>query len=940
VLVFANHPSDYCSPQADLLAAINARLIHAMEVMGGGGDHRAWWDYMLANLDDQAGDCNKIVWGICSDDSHAATDVYANMIGAIPTAALNPVYTDRRTAFKDMIRSGGAVGISTGCRMDVPSYTLQTDTSDGTALRLDIAIKVYGSNDNVSLKFLGCNYNTGASQGTLLRTVDLPLNSQTVASYYFTTNGNSSGAPLTPQQKANIKYIRAEVTWRARTGLAVLQPVRIKSSGAWWSGPSYTLSGGRGPAGSSPYPNAGLPDYDTVYFNTHTHSWMSDGTTAPWTSRKKYLDLYGAISSNKPCFSILTDHNSRTQFCLPVGSVITLKERVNIYGGFAGNETSLAQRDFAAHPTVIDGGNLARCAYGDGSTWSNKTNAALDGFTLTRGITRGGPGGAVFLLGCAPPIQNCYITNSSASYGGGVACSRSALYLNGCRVMDNLASSRGGGVFCDTGGTATVTNCDIARNTAGFEGQKEIAEGGGLCFITNVCTVSGSAISNNLVVSDNSAVGGGIASEGSAATIAQCTITGNTAGGLTETGQGGGVRIGQSGLLVNNLIAGNSTNSVWGGAYCVSTILINNTFANNTSSSALIDIFVNGSPIACNNIFAFNSAGIGLTGASTQNNCVYGNGSLNYVAGGPSPTDISVDPRFVDSVAGDYHLRSNSPCIDTGSNTNAPATDIDGRIRPQDGNLDGTVVSDIGAYEYPLSLGGARKMYANSSPITFGGMSVTAVFPASGRIYVEQPDRTSGVRVDTAEAFSVGQLVNVSGQILTDTATGECYVQASGPWPEPTGGLLPLDPLALKNRLLGGKPYGLQNGITGTIGLNNIGLLVKILGRVTASGTYPRLGISWFYIDDGSGLEDGSGVTGVYVEGAFSIMPPEEGAFVAVTGISSCDLYNGNLVNVLLPRSQEDIVVLAPAGGEDTFMLAGSSKTKAPPRLMSGQVWR
>lgn len=52
------------------------------------------------------------------------------------------------------------------------------------------------------------------------------------------------------------------------------------------------------------------------------------------------------------------------------------------------------------------------------------------------------------------------------------------------------------------------------------------------------------------------------------------------------------------------------------------------------------------------------------------------------------------DPQFVDIANNNYQLSDQSPCIDAGTNTNAPAVDFDGNIRPYNG------VVDIGAYEY------------------------------------------------------------------------------------------------------------------------------------------------------------------------------------------------------------------------------------------------
>jgi hypothetical protein len=54
------------------------------------------------------------------------------------------------------------------------------------------------------------------------------------------------------------------------------------------------------------------------------------------------------------------------------------------------------------------------------------------------------------------------------------------------------------------------------------------------------------------------------------------------------------------------------------------------------------------------------------------------------------------DPRFVDLAAGDFHLQTNSPCINSGRNSSAitSATDLDGNSRITGGTV------DIGAFEF------------------------------------------------------------------------------------------------------------------------------------------------------------------------------------------------------------------------------------------------
>ena len=52
----------------------------------------------------------------------------------------------------------------------------------------------------------------------------------------------------------------------------------------------------------------------------------------------------------------------------------------------------------------------------------------------------------------------------------------------------------------------------------------------------------------------------------------------------------------------------------------------------------------------------------------------------------------------MDPANGDYHLQAGSPAIDSGLDT-CVTLDLDGALRPVDGNSDGNSISDVGAYE-------------------------------------------------------------------------------------------------------------------------------------------------------------------------------------------------------------------------------------------------
>ena len=137
------------------------------------------------------------------------------------------------------------------------------------------------------------------------------------------------------------------------------------------------------------------------------------------------------------------------------------------------------------------------------------------------------------------------------------------------------------------------------------------------------------------------------------------------------------------------------TNSDGGGMY--SGTAINCTFTANRGGG------MNGGT-ATNCTFTGNAAGGGMS-SGTATNCVFwGNAphetdttevSFSCLADVTTGMgNIVCNPLFVNPWAGDFRLRADSPCVDSGTAAGAPSTDLLGRIRPQGAGI------DMGAYEY------------------------------------------------------------------------------------------------------------------------------------------------------------------------------------------------------------------------------------------------
>lgn len=187
----------------------------------------------------------------------------------------------------------------------------------------------------------------------------------------------------------------------------------------------------------------------------------------------------------------------------------------------------------------------------------------------------------------------------------------------------------------------------------------------------------------------------------------------------------------------------------------------------------------------------------------------------------------------------------------------------------------------------------------------------------ANRLYVQNEDRTSGMLVhfsgSVPSGLSDGDCVDVSG--TTGVVAGAEMAIVSPTISKCSG--VPnkkLEPLMMPNKTTGGGDFGEQVGVvdqysyprTMAIGLNTVGLLVRTTGKVQQVGT------NWFYLDDGSNLDDGTGNTGLYVDVGLSIVRPNKGKNIIITGIMTCEKMEGSPVarRVLRPRRQSDIRVL------------------------------
>jgi hypothetical protein len=368
----------------------------------------------------------------------------------------------------------------------------------------------------------------------------------------------------------------------------------------------------------------------------------------------------------------------------------TLKNGVAVYGGFAGTETSLNQRDWQTNVTVLSGdidqndtvdvngvvtstANIAGVnAYNVVTSDGTDNTAVLDGFVITAGNAKSlsfpdDAGGGMYNNNSSPTLRNLIFSGNAANSGGGMA---------------NLNSSN-----------PTLTNVTFSGNTAGFGGGM-YNENSSNPTLTNV-TFSGNAANSN---------GGGMFNLSSSPTLTNVAFIGNTA-----ISKGGGMDniANSSPTLTNVIFSGNAALFGGGGMRSIfsSLTLTNVTFSGNTAETQGGGMEHSNSNSTLTNVIMWGNT------APSSAEISHSDGTLTVtysnIRGGYSGTsNINSDPLFVDADGPDnivgtlddnLRLQSGSPSINTGNNAAVPTgvtTDLEGKPRIQNGTV------DMGAYEY------------------------------------------------------------------------------------------------------------------------------------------------------------------------------------------------------------------------------------------------
>jgi predicted outer membrane repeat protein len=431
-------------------------------------------------------------------------------------------------------------------------------------------------------------------------------------------------------------------------------------------------------------------------------------------------------------------------------SSFVLKEGLALYGGFAGNETRLSQRNFEAQLTILSG-DLAGDDQSDSQAIVTDSNqivgenslhvvvarqlsaaARLDGFVITGGnanqahVLAGTSGGGMLIEESSPTLVNLtFAGNAASDSGGAIFSQQSQPSLNNLIFMGNHAANYGGAIFNKASSpsleTATFFQNSAINGGAIFNRDKSAPLLSNLVFSSNKAFNAGGAIYNlnsdpqinNASFEANSALdGAGIYNYiGSNPSLNAISFLGNSA---SNNGAGIFNAYGSSPMLTNLVFSGNSALNRGGGMFNEDSSnprLVNVSFSGNRAGLAGGGMFNDyySNPSIQNSLFWNNSSSL-VNSSDSQPSVSYSmvqgcfaNGVWELSCGSNAGGNLSdndplflvpVDPSSAPTSAGDLRLQATSPMLDQGNSAANPvATDLDGKPR-----LFGAAI-DLGSYE-------------------------------------------------------------------------------------------------------------------------------------------------------------------------------------------------------------------------------------------------
>lgn len=444
-------------------------------------------------------------------------------------------------------------------------------------------------------------------------------------------------------------------------------------------------------------------------------------------NRGRVKEIWIAGGVHKPLYAAepgTTDVRNRS---------FVLVDDVKIFGGFAGTEAVLTERDLSlkANATVLTGDLNSD----DGTDFSNYDDNVYH---------------VMIVIPPSRATSDVYIDGLTIQ--GGNANSTGSITVN----EKEVSHKNGGGIYAgfSTQIKVYLNNVDFYRNRANSLGG---------AFYSAIFNRNNSAdifITNTKMIENYAAAGAAVYNDdrGNTLYITNALVSGNTADNYIFGAQGRSARSHiTNATIVNNKLNDNGAiiapNSARDAAYFIrNSVVVNNTA--NTQKLLMVDINTN----ITNNLIETAISSIGT--------------NINAVG-------LSLNDVFVDPAAGNFTLRRNSLVINKGNNSRLPQilgqtvnVDLIGKTRIYDD------IVDIGAYEWHPTLANLdfTNLQDDKIVVTYGDADFTPSSTSTLPVTFSVPDANGKAsivdnKIHILEAGEVEVTLNFAGDAIFEPAT-------------------------------------------------------------------------------------------------------------------------------------------------------------------------
>jgi len=339
---------------------------------------------------------------------------------------------------------------------------------------------------------------------------------------------------------------------------------------------------------------------------------------------------------------------------------------------------------------------------------SVNTHARIEANTIVENVANGtelGEGGGIRVDGAVGTVvTRNIIQNNRSSYSGGGVMIYGNVDFNDNLLYGNSSLQFGGGMNI-LQATVQLTNNTIVGNTltrkSPSPGYTYAAYGGGLCVDALISQIPNPQvrITNTLVIGNTIASAGvsaGVHTRRTAPIIGYSDLWGNVKlpSGFDDIG----------GDFTESQVFGVNGNVSRDPLFLNPPVFSDVSVAAGTTTTVAV---LQASRYLTNQVLEYNNDGVRRTITAINN-------TTNVLTFTPALATASLAFKVLANwgaspnanTTEDFRLRSDSPVIDTGTNTapgvTLPTLDLDGWARINDGNADGTVTADMGAYEFRL----------------------------------------------------------------------------------------------------------------------------------------------------------------------------------------------------------------------------------------------